>query len=158
MKKIFNLKEIKQLNKITFGKTTVLVGGCFDLIHLGHLRFLKKAKKEGDFLIIVLESDEFIRVKKKREPVHRQKNRAEILAEFKYVDAIIILPFFKKNKEYFDLVKLIKPKIIAVTENDNRMKEKEKQAKIVGGQLKIVTNLLRNYSTSNILKTLNIHY
>ena len=158
MKKIFNLKEIKQLNKITLGKTTVLAGGCFDLIHLGHLRFLQKAKKEGDFLIIALESDKFIRLKKKREPVHRQKDRAEILAELKYVDAVILLPFFRGNKKYFDLVRLIKPKVIAVTENDSKMKEKEKQAKIIGGKLKIVTNLLDHYSTSNILKILNIHY
>ena len=54
--KIVHLAEFKPYSE----KKTVLVGGCFDILHIGHVRFLQAAKKQGDILIVVLESDEFI--------------------------------------------------------------------------------------------------
>jgi len=92
----------------------VLVGGCFDLIHLGHVRFLKAAKNQGDILIVALESDEFIRKRKKREPFHNQLERAEILSSLKMVDLVILLPFFNSYNDYLKLVKVVKPDIIAI--------------------------------------------
>ena len=62
----------------------VLVGGCFDILHLGHVVFLEKAKKEGDVLVVLLESDEKVRfLKGKGRPVHTQSERAEILSALK---------------------------------------------------------------------------
>ena len=59
----------------------VLVGGCFDLLHYGHIAFLKEAKKHGDYLIVLLESDENVRrLKGEGRPFHTQKQRKEMLA------------------------------------------------------------------------------
>ena len=128
-----------------------MVGGCFDLIHFGHLQFLKKAKENGDYLIVVLESDEFIRKNKREVPIHNQEERAEILSSLNMIDIIVLLPYFSSNEEYFNMVKTIRPKIVAVTEGDKQLKNKRKQIKEIGGQLKVVTPLLKKYSTRKII-------
>jgi cytidyltransferase-like protein len=143
--------------KQTFkNKKSVLVGGCFDLIHFGHLKFLEAAKKEGDFLIVALESDEFINKNKRKVPLHRQPERAEILANLNMVDIIILLPFFQTNEEYFELVKKISPSIIAVTEGDKQLENKRKQAELIGAEVKEVVPNLNNFSTRNIAKVFDL--
>ncbi len=136
-------------------KKIVLVGGCFDLFHFGHLQFLKKAKKLGNYLIVALESDDFIRAKKGREPVHSQKQRAAILKGLRFVDKVICLPYLKTYEDYLALVKKIKPAVIAVTKNDPQLKNKQKQALLVGAKVKVVTPLLSGFSSSHILKKLD---
>lgn len=152
--KIFNFSEIDKLAAKAKVRKAILVGGCFDIFHFGHLEFLREAKKKGNFLIVALESDKFIREKKKKEPVHSQLQRAEILAELEVVDAVLLLPYLGQDSEYFKIVKIIKPAIIAVTEGDPQLKNKEKQAKAINSQLKIVSKLLKEFSTSKILKKL----
>lgn len=137
-------------------KTTVLVGGCFDLIHFGHVKFLEKAKEAGDYLIVVLESDEFIKKNKRKVPVHLQQERAEILASLNMIDLVICLPLLKTNEEYFELVKKISPKIIAVTKGDSQLENKKKQAFAVGAEVKEVVVNLKNFSTRNIAKVFNL--
>lgn len=136
-------------------KKIVLVGGCFDLIHFGHLQFLKKSKENGDYLIVALESDEFIKKNKRKEPVHTQDERAEILAALSFVDLIIKLPLFNNNNEYFQMVKTIKPNIIAVTEGDKQLDNKKKQAEEIKAQVLVVTPLLKKYSTRKIISSLD---
>ena len=155
MKKIISLKEIyKVISKIS-RKKTVLVGGCFDIFHFGHLTFLKKAREEGNYLVVALESDEFIKKHKDRDPIHTQNQRAQILSSIVFVDLVIKLPLFKSDQEYQNLVELIKPKVIAVSENDPQVDKKNSQAELVGGKLKVVANLLQGYSTENIINILN---
>ena len=58
----------------------VLVGGCFDFIHFGHISFLKQAKASGDYLIVALESDENVRLAKgDARPIHTQEQRKQKL-------------------------------------------------------------------------------
>jgi FAD synthetase len=128
----------------------VLVGGCFDVFHYGHLTFLRAAKKLGDYLVVALESDESIRTYKKRNPFHGVQQRAEILASLDFVNEVLVLPPMKGDKDYIQLVKDIRPKVIAVTVGDPQFFNKQKQAELVGGQVKIVTSLLPGLSTTCI--------
>jgi cytidyltransferase-like protein len=123
---IIRYKDLHDKKQVFENKKTVLVGGCFDLIHFGHLKFLEKAKEQGDFLIVALESDEFIKKHKRKLPVHQQSERAEILSNLNMVDLIVLLPFFRTNNDYFNLVKKISPSIIAVTEGDKQLENKKK--------------------------------
>ena len=150
-KSIFELSALDNHNSLWHQKKTVLVGGCFDLLHYGHLAFLKNAQKKGEILIVALESDEFISTYKKRKPVHNQQQRAEILASLRFVDFVIKLPLMNGNDSYFSLVKTISPAIIAVTEGDPIITIKQKQADSVGGQLIIASPSLSTFSTSSIL-------
>ena len=112
---------------------------------------MKKAKEQGNYLIVALESDEFIRTRKKREPVHNQQQRAEILIALAVVDAVVRLPLMAGNDAYFNLVKDILPTVIAVTEGDSMISLKQKQAQQVGGELKVVSPSLTSFSTSSII-------
>lgn len=134
-------------------KKIVLVGGCFDILHLGHIIFLEKAKKKGDVLIVLLESDENIfKNKGNNRPVNNQENRAKILKSLKMVDQVIKLPVMKTDDEYLEIIKKIKPSIIAVSENDKNLINKKYQAKLVGAKLVKVTNLIPHQSTSRIVE------
>lgn len=158
LKKIVSLKDLNRvLINIHKKKEKIVVGGgCFDIFHYGHLIFLKKAKKEGDFLIILLESDEFIKKNKHRDPIHSLSQRAEILAELEYVDLVVKLPLLTKDEDYQRIVKIIKPAVIAITEGDEKLKKKEDLAKKINAQLKVVTNLLSKFSSSSIRKKLKL--
>ncbi|HEX7542786.1 MAG TPA: adenylyltransferase/cytidyltransferase family protein [Patescibacteria group bacterium] len=153
---IIQYKDLHGEKQAFKNKKVVLVGGCFDLIHYGHLKFLEKAKEQGDFLIVALESDEFIKKYKRKLPVHQQTERAEILSNLNMVNLIVLLPFFRTNDNYFDLVKKISPSIIAVTEGDKQLENKRKQAKEIGAEVKEVVTNLKNFSTRNIAKVFNL--
>ena len=72
------------------GRKVVFTNGCFDILHAGHVRYLNKAKKLGDVLIIGLNSDRSVAGLKPGRPVNSHKNRAEVLAGLAAVDYIVI--------------------------------------------------------------------
>jgi len=130
-------------------KQTILVGGCFDIFHYGHLQFLKQSRSKGDVLVVALEPDDFIRRNKGKIPVHTQHQRAELLASLIFVSAVILLPYFRDPREYDSLVEQIKPAGIAVTEGDPRLAEKKKQADSIGADI-YVFPVIKPFSSSSI--------
>jgi rfaE bifunctional protein nucleotidyltransferase chain/domain len=73
------------------GKKVVLANGCFDLIHVGHIRYLKGAKNKGDLLVVALNSDSSVnKLKGSGRPILNQEQRAEIIASFDFVDYICL--------------------------------------------------------------------
>lgn len=152
MKKIVSFKESGDIFPLGSGKRTVLAGGCFDLLHYGHLTFLRRAKKAGDYLIIALESDEFIKKRKDRVAIHNQNQRAEILAALEIVDLVINLPLFKSDNDYFKLIQTVRPRVIAVTAGDPQLGNKRKQASEIKAKVKIVSPLIRHFSSKEIIK------
>ncbi len=88
--------EINELFKIVKeskkeGKQIVFTNGCFDILHVGHIRLLKKAKEVGDLLIIGLNSDSSVKsLKGAARPIIPERERAELLAAIKYIDYITI--------------------------------------------------------------------
>jgi FAD synthetase len=137
-------------------KKIVLVGGCFDIIHFGHIQFLQKAKEAGNYLIVALEPDERITHYKNRSPIHTQKERAHNLLALRCVDEIIMLPLLNGFDDYLKLVQNIKPHVIAITNNDPQLANKQKQADAIGAQLVIVTDMIEDFSSSAIYKNLMI--
>lgn len=134
------------------GKKIVLAGGCFDILHIGHIEFLKAAKKSGDALILLLESDSAIKkLKGKRRPINKQENRAKVLSAIEYVDFVVTLDKPLKTEDYQNLVTEIKPDIIAVTAGDPSLENKKSQAKSVGGKIKIVLKQIPEHSTTKLL-------
>ena len=112
MKKLKTLTEIKKIISAQKkrGKKIVLANGCFDLIHAGHIRYLEDAKKRGDILVVAINSDSSIRkLKGKERPILPERERAEILSSFYFVDLITI--FKEPNVEKILLA--LKPDIHA---------------------------------------------
>ena len=156
MARIVNLQGLKTfLPKGNKGRI-VLTGGCFDILHVGHVRFLSEAKKMGDCLVVLLENDKNVKkLKGKNRPVFIQKERAEMLSALGNVDLIVLLPTMENDSDYLNLVMKIKPDIIAVTENDPHIEKKRGQAKQIGGELKVIPSI-KTLSTSALAKIVGV--
>ncbi len=138
--------------KIEKGKR-VLIGGCFDILHPGHFEFIKRSREQGDTLILLLESDENIhKLKGKGHPVNSQALRANNLISESAVDYVVLLNNPESDTYYYNLVKSIRPAIIAVTENDPLIEVKKDQASGVNGKVVSVMKRDTRYSTSSLIK------
>ena len=90
------------------GKKIVFTNGCFDIIHIGHVRYLKQAKSLGDVLIVGLNSDRSVSVIKPQRPIIGQDQRAEVLASLEMIDYITI---FDEETPY-ELIRLLSPDVL----------------------------------------------
>lgn len=110
MHKILDWKELK--TKIdeakAAGKKVVFTNGCFDILHIGHIRYLREAIKLGDVLVIGLNSDKSVSKIKPGRPLNPQDQRAEVLASLEMVDYVTL---FDEETPY-ELIKFLKPDIL----------------------------------------------
>ncbi len=137
-------------------KKIVLVGGCFDLLHYGHISFLKQAKTHGDWLTVALESDENVkRLKGEARPVHTQAQRKEMLESLNCVDEVVLLPPMMGDRDYYEMVRKIKPAVIAITEGDPLKVKKTEQATELGATIAVIPKI-RTPSTSQLAKLLGL--
>ena len=73
------------------GKTYVVTNGCFDILHVGHVRYLKKTKSFADYLIVLLNSDSSVKaIKGDSRPINNELDRAEILSSLSCVDYVVL--------------------------------------------------------------------
>lgn len=153
MSKIIPFKNLQTFAKNLKDAKTVLVGGCFDILHIGHVKFLQEAKKHGT-LIVALESDKSLTNHKGHlRPIHQQVERAEVLTELNSVDFVLLLPHFTTDNQYQTLTSIVQPNIIALTEGDPLYKTKEAQAKSVGANLLVIPKI-NTPSTTQLAKLL----
>jgi glycerol-3-phosphate cytidylyltransferase len=130
-------------------KKVVFTNGCFDILHVGHVKLLRKAKAFGDVLILGLNTDKSIeRLKGPERPIIKENERAEMLAALEIVDYIV---FFNEDTPV-EIVKKIKPNI-HVKGGDykkNDMPETRFVEKY-GGKVEILP-LVKGFSTTNIIE------
>ncbi|MFI5240967.1 MAG: adenylyltransferase/cytidyltransferase family protein [Microgenomates group bacterium] len=134
----------------------VLVGGCFDILHFGHIHFLKSAKSLGNYLVVALESDVNVKkLKGTQRPIHNQSQRKEALESLNFVDEVITLQEMKSDKDYEQLVIDVSPSILALTEGDPMIEKKRSHAKKVNAKVVEIPKI-KSTSTSQIAKLLEI--
>jgi rfaE bifunctional protein nucleotidyltransferase chain/domain len=156
MARIVNLQELKKVLSRENKGRVVLAGGCFDILHIGHVRFLSEAKKMGDYLVLLLENDKKVKkLKGGNRPVFRQKERAEMLSALESVDLVVLLPAMARDSDYLNLIRRIKPDIIAVTESDPHVEKKRGQAKKIDGELRVVP-FTKTLSSSKLAKIIGV--
>jgi D-beta-D-heptose 7-phosphate kinase/D-beta-D-heptose 1-phosphate adenosyltransferase len=110
MTKLSNLESLIQMRPEwrKAGKTVVWTNGCFDLLHVGHVRSLQAAKRLGDVLIVGLNSDSSVRgLKGPGRPVVSEAERSELLSALECVDHVVIFDDFTPER----LLGLLKPDI-----------------------------------------------
>ncbi len=109
-KKVINRAEIgdvvSRLKKE--GKRIVFTNGCFDILHVGHIRYLGETKKLGDVLVLGLNSDRSVSRIKPGRPVVPEKQRAEVLSALSMVDYVVL---FQEDTPY-ELIKEIQPDVL----------------------------------------------
>ncbi|HPI04681.1 MAG TPA: adenylyltransferase/cytidyltransferase family protein [Candidatus Goldiibacteriota bacterium] len=137
------------------GKKVVFANGCFDILHVGHVRFLKGAKAKGDILVLGLNSDASVRkLKGKGRPLVNQRDRAELMAAFEFVDYVTV--FGEQTVE--KTLRIIKPDYHAKGTDYTKDTVPEKGiAKELGIKIAIVGDK-KNHSTKDIIKTITERY
>ncbi|GEM_PF-781050 len=138
------------------GKRIVTTNGSFDILHGAHLRFLEKAKSEGDILIVLLNDDNSIkRFKGDKRPIIPEQERAVSLAYLWQVDYITIF----SEDQPLEILKKIKPEIHVKggTFISERIKEEEALLKSWNGKFKVFETE-EGYSTTNIIKKITEKY
>jgi D-beta-D-heptose 7-phosphate kinase/D-beta-D-heptose 1-phosphate adenosyltransferase len=151
LSKLKHLREAKQIveNLKKEGKKIIFTNGCFDILHVGHVRYLNDAKKYGDFLIVGINSDSSVRrIKGENRPIIDEKARAEVVAGLDSVDMVII---FSEDTPY-ELIKTLEPDVLI---KGGDWKEEE----IVGADIvkrsggKVLTvPYISGYSTTSIIE------
>lgn len=127
------------------GKKIVFTNGCFDILHVGHVKYLEVAKSYGDVLILGLNADNSVRkLKGPTRPINTQDDRAYILASLESVDYVVI---FEEETPY-ELIKLIKPHVLV---KGGDYEGKEVVGQDIADELKLV-QFVDGKSTTNTIK------
>ncbi|GAB1464539.1 D-glycero-beta-D-manno-heptose-7-phosphate kinase [Aliarcobacter cryaerophilus] len=127
------------------GKKIVFTNGCFDILHVGHVKYLEVAKSYGDVLILGLNADSSVRkLKGPTRPINTQEDRAYILASLESVDYVVI---FEEETPY-ELIKLIKPHVLV---KGGDYEGKEVVGQDIADELKLV-QFVDGKSTTNTIK------
>ncbi len=108
---IVELQElIKVVNRLKQeGKRIVFTNGCFDIIHLGHVLYLKSAKEYGDILVVGLNSDKSVKIiKGDKRPVVPQGERAGVLSSIRFVDYVVIF----NEPDPYKIIEAVKPDVL----------------------------------------------
>ena len=115
-KKILTLEDlVTRLGKVRkSGQKIVFTNGCFDIMHVGHVRYLADAGSQGDLLVVGLNSDASVRIiKGDKRPIVRQNHRAEVLASLGCVDFIVIFD----EPDPLKLIQTLKPDVLVKGED-----------------------------------------
>jgi D-beta-D-heptose 7-phosphate kinase/D-beta-D-heptose 1-phosphate adenosyltransferase len=96
------------------GRKIVFTNGCFDILHVGHVRYMAAAKSEGDLLVVGLNSDSSVRsIKGSKRPIFLQQHRAEVLASLVFIDYVVLFDAPDPMK----LIQKLKPDILVKGED-----------------------------------------
>ncbi len=154
--KVVPLEKLQQRAKAlrTAGKKLVATNGCFDLLHVGHVRYLNGARALGDALIVGINGDESVRELKGRgRPVNNQNDRAEIIAALGCVDLVAIFPELRATR----FLELAAPDIYVKggDYNADTLNSDEREVlRKIGAKIDIVP-LEHGYSTTDLVKRLS---
>lgn len=151
--------DYKKLAKIinahrTLGQKIICTIGSWDMLHIGHLRYLCKAKKLGDILVVGVDSDRDIKIYKKNplRPVIPQDERIEMLSYQTFVDYITLIDDVdKKGRWQMELIKVIRPDIFVATKESYPDEQRKQIAKFCG-YLKILPRQAAETSTTEIIE------
>jgi len=148
--KITDREELK--NKLAYWRfkdqKIVFTNGCFDLLHLGHIDYLSKAKDLGDVLIIGVNTDDSVRrLKGKSRPITDENSRATIIASLQFVNAVVL---FNEDTPY-ELIKQVQPDVL-VKGSDYKAEDIVGYdiVKAKGGEI-VTIDYLEGYATTAIL-------
>jgi len=137
------------------GKKVVFTNGCFDLLHIGHVRYLEEARAQGDILIVGVNSDSSVRkLKGSKRPLVPEKERIELLAALQVTDYLLLFAEATPEK----VISLLQPDVHV--KGGDYQKEELPEAKIVesyGGKV-VLVNEVKGYSTSNLVQTIAEKY
>lgn len=153
--KIMELDELKREieTKKEAGELIVFTNGCFDILHVGHIRYLKKAASLGDKLVLAVNSDSSVRdLKGKNRPFVPEEERMEVLAALDMIDYLHLF----SEIDCRNVLEEIKPQIY-VKGGDYRIEDLPEAETVYsyGGKIVLITEV-KGRSTTNIIKKIRM--
>jgi D-glycero-beta-D-manno-heptose 1-phosphate adenylyltransferase len=135
------------------GKRIVVTNGCFDLLHVGHVRYLEAARTLGDILVVGVNGDRSVReLKGPHRPLNNEKDRAEVVASLESVDLVAIFPELRATQ----FIELVKPDVYVKGgdyDSESLNPEERQTLERIGSKIEIVP-FEKGYSTSGLIERL----
>ncbi|ADL11774.1 D-glycero-beta-D-manno-heptose 1-phosphate adenylyltransferase [Acetohalobium arabaticum] len=155
LKKVTALSDLKEILQDKTDEEIVFTNGCFDILHVGHIRYLQEAKAKGDFLVVGINSDKSVQqLKGKKRPIVPEMERAEMLAALEMIDYVVIFAEVTAKS----IISELKPDIY-VKGGDYKIDELP-EAEVVaeyGGRIELVKEV-KGASTTNIVAEISERY
>lgn len=157
MNKILNRNDLgNKLEALRMkGKKIAFTNGCFDILHVGHVRYLREAKKTADVLVLALNSDSSVRaIKGEKRPLMPENERAELLAALEFVDFVTIFDELTP----LELINCLKPDILI--KGGDWPEEKvvgREEVKKWGGRVTIIPEVAGKSTTNIVEKIINVY-
>ncbi len=154
-----NVISVEELARVSeelrgAGKRLVATNGCFDLIHLGHVRYLEAARKLGDALAVGVNGDASVRVLKgEGRPLNNEQDRAQVLAALRAVDYVTVFPEVRAT----EFLQRVRPAVY-VKGGDYKPEtlnaEERAALEKIGAEIRIIP-FEPGYSTSSLIERMN---
>ena len=155
--KIYHLSELASIlqQAKSDGNVVVTTNGCFDVLHLGHLRYLQAARQLGDLLVVAVNSDSSVRqLKGENRPLVPEEERAEMLAGLECVDYVVIFP----EETPISLLSELKPSI-HVKGGDYKLEQLIERDVVEANGGKVIVGLnVPGKSTTNLIQVICERY
>ena len=134
------------------GKTFVVTNGCFDILHIGHAKYLNETKKYADYSIVLLNSDKSVKaIKGENRPINNEADRAELLTYLNCVDYVVL---FEQNSPA-ELLEKIKPDVYTKGADYSLETLPEKDV-VLRNNIKVeFIKFVDGKSTTNLIKKIN---
>lgn len=141
------LKIVREGQKL--GKTFVATNGCFDILHVGHVRYLQKTKALADYAIVMLNSDKSVKlIKGEDRPINNEQDRAEILNALSCVDYVVLF----EERSPANLLEAIKPDIYTKGA-DYTLETLPEREIVIRNNIKVeFIDFVAGKSTTNVIK------
>ena len=136
----------------TEGKSFVVTNGCFDILHVGHVRYLKKTKEKADYSIVLLNSDVSVKsIKGDGRPINNEQDRAEILSSLSCVDYVVLFD----EKSPAKLLEEIRPDVYTKGA-DYTLETLPERDIVLRNNIKVeFIEFVQGKSTTNVIKKIN---
>ena len=143
------LRRIEELSKLLTGKKVVLANGCFDILHVGHLRYLQAARALGDVLVVAINSDRSVRlIKGEGRPVMNENERVALVSALACVDHVVLFD----EPDVTRVLDALRPAVHAKGTDYTEETVPERQKVLAyGGDVRIAGDV-KEHSTRDIIK------
>jgi|SRR5680860_38397 len=147
------LSELIKAQQV-LGNKVVCTIGSWDMLHIGHLRYLHSAKRQGDILVVGVDSDRAIKIYKHNSlrPVIPENERMEMLSYQSFVDYVTIVDDVNEKGDWeMNLLKKINPDVFVAIEESYPLEQRQKIEKLCG-EMRLLERQAENTSTSDIIE------
>src|ERR1700688_429234 len=143
------LRRLEELPGLTEGRKTVLANGCFDVLHVGHLRYLEGARALGDLLVVAINSDKSMRlIKDSGRPILGEDERVALISGLRCVDYVVVFD----EPDVSRVLDVLKPSIHAKGTDYTEQTVPERGKVLVYGGAVRITGAPKNHSTRDIIE------